>query len=306
MPSIAKSFNWDDLKYFLAVARTGTLRGGADSIMANHATVSRRINVLEESMGARLFDRTQTGLVLTQTGEEFLPHAERVEEEINAASRTVIGRDTEPSGPIYFSMPPFMAMSFIMEELANFSALYKDIDIHIDVTNTLVDLARREADVTLRIAAEVYDDVLGRRLTSYSKAAYCSPAYAEKIKNNAGQGLHFIGWNEPEGDTSAQWIKESPYPHAQLRHRVHEGVPQITLAASGVGLTQIPCFVGDRQPGLVRAPFQQPILDFRSVWLLLHRDLRKTARVRLFVDFIAERIKRKKNDFIVDFGKQKD
>ncbi|MDV7338537.1 LysR family transcriptional regulator [Terasakiella sp. A23] len=301
MPSIAKPFDWDDLKYFLAVARVGTLRGGAESINANHATLSRRLNMLEENMGARLFDRTQSGLVLTQTGEELLPHAQRVEEEINAASRTVIGRDLDPKGPIYFSMPPFMAMSFLAEELADFSSLYKDIDLHIEVTNTIVDLARREADVSLRVVSEVHDDVVGRKLSGYSKAAYCSPDYAEQMQDNGGEGLHWIGWMEPEGDTTAPWIKESAYPKAKLRHRIHEGVPQITLATAGVGLTQIPCFMGDRVSGLVRAPFQKPVVDQRNIWLLLHRDLRKTARVRLFVDFLAERIHKRKHELLVEF-----
>lgn len=298
MPSIGKSIDWDDLKYFLAVARTGTLRGGAESINANHATVSRRLSSLEESIDARLFDRAQSGLVLTQLGEELLPHALRVEEEILSASRTIIGRDAEPSGPIYFSMPPFLALSFVTDDLTEFSETYRDIDLHIDVTNTLLDLSRREADVTLRIAKDVLDDVVGRRLCSYVRATYCSPEYAEKISDNGGEGLCWIGWNEPEGKTTAQWVKDSDFPHAQLRHRVFEGVPQATFAASGMGLTVLPCFIGDAHPGLVRAPFSKPYMDARSIWLLLHKDLRKTARVRLLVDFLARKIKGRKEQIL--------
>ena len=80
------SLNWDDLKYFLAVARSGTLRGGADSIEVNHTTLTRRLSVMEERVGSRLFDRSKQGLVLTQLGEELLPHAQRVEEEMAAAA----------------------------------------------------------------------------------------------------------------------------------------------------------------------------------------------------------------------------
>ncbi|MBL4600563.1 MAG: LysR family transcriptional regulator [Rhizobiaceae bacterium] len=298
MKNIAKSIDWDDLKYFLAVARTGTLRGGADSIDANHATVSRRLSGLEESIDARLFDRTQSGLVLTQLGEELLPHALRVEEEILAASRTIVGRDAEPTGPIYFSIAPFLALSFVTDDLTEFSDLYQDIDLHIEVTNTFLDLARREADVSLRIAKDVLDDVVGRRLTGYTKAVYCSPEYAKKIKDDGGIGLTWIGWDEPEGKTTAQWVKESAFPRAKLRHRVFEGVPQATFAASGMGLTLLPCFIGDRYFGLVRAPFQKPFLDHRNIWLLLHRDLRNTARVRLLVDFLAKKIKGRKGEML--------
>lgn len=299
MSNIGKSIDWDDLKYFLAIARTGTLRGAAESINANHATVSRRLSSLEEGIDARLFDRAQSGLVLTQLGEELLPHALRVEEEILAASRTIIGRDAEPSGPIYFSMPPFLALSFVTDDLTEFSNTYHDIDLHIDVTNTILDLSRREADVTLRIAKDVLDDVVGRRLTGYAKTTYCSREYASKISDNQGEGLIWIGWNEPEGKTTAQWVKDSAYPLAKLRHRVFEGVPQTTLAASGMGLTVLPCFIGDSHPELVRAPFSEPYMDTRSIWLLLHRDLRNTARVRLLVDFLAQKIRGRKEQILV-------
>ena len=91
------AFNWDDLKFFLAVARTGTLRGGADSIDVNHTTLQRRLSIMEDRVGSRLFDRSKQGLVLTQLGEDLMPYAKRVEEEMTAASRVIVGRDAEPS-----------------------------------------------------------------------------------------------------------------------------------------------------------------------------------------------------------------
>ena len=291
------NIDWDDMRYFLAVARSGTLRGGADAIKVNHATVSRRLASLEDSYGARLFDRSKSGLVLTQLGEELLPHAERVEEEITAASRSLTGRDSRPSGPIYFSMPTTMSQSSLPQDLTDFARAYPDIELHIQVTDVMLDLVRREADVSLRVAYEVTEDVVGRRLLQYVKAAYCSPAYAETMKDNGGTGLSWIGWNEGAGETTAQWIRESPYPHAILKHRVPEGGMQSALAASGMGLTYAPCYLADKHPGLVRAPFQKPVKD-RSIWLLLHRDLKETARVRLFVDFLAQRFTCYKNDYL--------
>jgi len=291
------NIDWDDMRYFLAVARSGTLRGGAEAIKANHATVSRRLASLERTYGARLFDRSKTGLVLTQLGEELLPHAERVEDEITAASRSLTGRDSDPSGPIYFSMPTSMSQSSLPQDLTDFAQAYPDIELHIQVTDVMLDLVRREADVSLRVAFEVTEDVVGRRLLQYAKAAYCSPAYAESIKDDGGVGLVWIGWTEGTGETSAQWIRESPYPHATLRHRVPESSMQSALAASGMGLTYAPCYIADKHSGLVRAPFQKPVMD-RSIWLLLHRDLKETARVRLFVDFLARRFAGYKEDYL--------
>ena len=292
------SLNWDDLKYFLAVARTGTLRGGAESIQVNHTTLTRRLSVMEDRVGSRLFDRSKQGLVLTQLGEDLMPHAERVEAEMTAASRVIVGRDAQPTGTVYVTLPHGLAMTSLMDDFAAFAGLYPDITLNMNFTNDIRDLTRREADVSLRIASEVTDDVVGRRLVQMSQAAYCSRDYAETIRDNGGEGLHFIGWHEPEEAITAKWLKDSHYPKARIKHRVSELVPLITLAASGLGMAYLACNLGDRHPDLIRAPFQKPV-PYRSIWLLLHRDLRNTARVRLFVDFLAERVHSRRNEFWV-------
>ncbi|MDK9760107.1 LysR family transcriptional regulator, partial [Vibrio sp. D173a] len=242
--------------------------------------------------------RSKQGLQLTQIGEELLPYAERVEEEMVAASRMIIGKDSEPVGTVYVSMPHGLAMTSIMDDLALFAERYPDITLNLNFGNDIANLSRRESDVSIRIANKVYDDAVGRRLVQMSQAAYCTREYAEKVKDNAGEGLHFIGWHEPEGDVSAQWLKESFYPKATLKHRVSELVPLINLAASGLGMAYLACNLGDRHPNLVRAPFQKP-LPYRSIWLLLHTDLRRTARIRRFVDFLGEQIQSRENEFWV-------
>ncbi|WP_428573280.1 LysR family transcriptional regulator [Roseibium sp.] len=294
----AQTLNWDDLKFFLAVARKGTIRGGADSIQANHTTLARRLSVMEAQVGSRLFDRSNTGLVLTQLGEDLLPIAERVEEEMAAASRVIVGRDAHPSGPIYITMPHGLALTSIMDDLTRFAEIYPEITLNMNFTNNVEDLTRREADVSLRVAHEVTDDVVGRKLVQMSQAAYCSKDYAKRVRDNGGEGLHLIGWQEPEKDTTARWVQQSCYPKAVLKHRVSELVPLISLAASGLGMAYLACNLGDQHPELIRAPFQHP-LPYRNLWLLLHRDLRNTTRVRLFVDYLASEIKRRRNEFWV-------
>ncbi|WP_026958282.1 MULTISPECIES: LysR family transcriptional regulator [Aliagarivorans] len=292
------AFNWDDLKFFLAVARAGTLRGGAQAIAVNHTTMTRRLSVMEQRIGSRLFDRSKQGLVLTQIGEELLPYAQRMEEEMTAASRFIVGKDADPVGTVCVSLPHGMALTSLMDDFALFSTRYPDITLNLQFGNDIANLSRREADVSVRVANEVFDDAVGRRLVQMSQAAYCSREYAERVKDNQGEGLHFIGWHEPEGDVTAQWLKESFYPKATLKHRVSELVPLVSLAAAGLGMAYLSCNLGDRHPGLVRAPFQKP-LPYRSIWLLLHRDLRRTARIRCFVDFLAEQVQARENEFWV-------
>jgi DNA-binding transcriptional LysR family regulator len=292
------SLNWDDLKYFLAVARTGTLRGGADSIQVNHTTLTRRLSVMEERVGSRLFDRSKQGLVLTQLGEDLMPHAERVEAEMTAASRVIVGRDAQPSGTVYITLPHGLAMTSLMDDFTAFADLYPDIILYMNFSNDIRDLTRREADGSRRVASEETDDVVGRKLVQMSQAAYCTREYAERVADNGGEGLHLIGWHEPEEATTADWVKNSYYPKATLKHRVSELVPLITLASSGLGMAYLACNLGDRHPDLIRAPFQKP-MPYRSIWLLLHRDLKNTARVRLFVDFLADQVRSRRNEFWV-------
>ena len=107
------ALNWDDLKYVVAVARQGTLRGGADAINVNHTTVTRRLSQLEARIGGRLFDRSKQGFVLTQLGLDLLPYAERVEDEMTALSRTLVGSDAQPHGTVVITMPHALALSLI-------------------------------------------------------------------------------------------------------------------------------------------------------------------------------------------------
>ena len=139
--------NWDDLKFFLAVSRAGTIRGGADLLHANHTTVARRITVMEDHIGSRLFDRSTTGLVLTQLGEDLMPYALRIEGEMTSASRIIVGRDAQPAGTVYVTMPHGLAMTSIMDDLTAFSDTYPDIELDVHFTNDIADLARREARV---------------------------------------------------------------------------------------------------------------------------------------------------------------
>lgn len=185
-----------------------------------------------------------------------------------------------------------------IDDVAAFAAMHPEIDLHMSFSDDVVNLARREADISLRVADEVIDNVVGRKLVPMSWAAYCSKDYAAKVRNNEGEGLHVIGWENPETDAAIRRAMSPHYPKAELRHRVSDMIALAHAAGAGMGMAYLACNMGDRSPHLVRAPFQKPQSAY-YVWLLLHRDLRNTARVRLFVDFIAERAQVRKNEFLV-------
>lgn len=289
MTTAIQRLNWENIKIFLAIARGGSLRRAAEELRINHATMARHLNTLEDQVGARLFDRTKTGLNLTTIGEELLPFAQNIEAEIAAASRLVTGRDHRHEGVVYFSLPPSLVLSPISQYLADFAREYPQIEVVLHLSNAFAKLHKREADISLRYAQEVTDDLVGRRLVRCNKAVYCTPQYAEKMLDNQGDGLHWIGWAEEVGAQHVPWTLKSAFPKATLKYRANEVAPQLTLASSGLGLTMLPCFIADQYPGLIRAPYSAPLPD-RSIWLLLHNDLRGTGRIRAFVDYLADRI----------------
>lgn len=282
--------DWSALRIFLAIARAGRLRRAAAALDVSHATVARALANLERDLGARLFDRGRAGFVLTEPGERLLSVAERVEREIAIAEDAVLGRDAEPSGVVRLTAAPIFCLSLLPDLLPRFAEAFPEIDLRVEVTNRRRDLGRLEADVSIRIARQVEDDVVGRRLLQYRKAIYAAPAYLAAHPDLAvgdGAGAAWIGWEGPDDD--AAWVRASPFPNAAHRHGLNEATLQVEAAARGLGLAYLPCFIGDRDPRLARVPGVPPV-DDRSIWLLLHADLRRAARVRAVVDFFAERI----------------
>lgn len=282
--------DWDDLKFFLAVARRGSIRAAAQVLDVNHATVSRRINAFEEKIAVRLFERLPRGYVLTPAGEEMFASAERIDEEIAALDRRVIGRDTQLSGRLRVTAPQALVTHVLMPGLVAFSEAYPGIEMDIIGSYAEFNLTKREADIAIRLTdLSPPDHLVGRRVAHYYKAVYASRPYLARHDPVAHpEAMHWLGWEDEE--PYPPWVKSSAYSETRIRHNVND--PSIHLAAvrAGLGISMLPCFLADPDPELERLPPGEP-LSSRDVWILTHKDLRHTARVRTFMDFIAEVIK---------------
>ena len=290
MPDRKLSIDWNDLRIFLGVFRSGSLRGAARVLHLNHATVSRRLKALEAGFGSRLFDRTPDGFAPTQAGDDLFEYAERVEDELFQAQQQIAERDTELGGEVKVSLPYAILRGFLAPDLREFSELYPGIDLNLELTDRFSDIVRLEADVSIRMAHSVTDDVVGRRLIQYAKCIYAAPDLAGELSSNSDpsiQGQSWIGWHAGDGENA--WLRNTAYPNLPARHNLPNHALQLEMARAGLGLAMLPCFLGDRDRDLVRVPGAVAIAD-RSIWLLLRSDLRKTARVRAFVDFIAAAI----------------
>ena len=283
---------WDDLRIFLAVARAGSVSGAANRLSVQHSTVSRRLRSLEEQLGTRLIERKKSGSTLTEAGEDLLASAARIEAEILEFESNRSGQGAEAAGVLQVSAINNMASTVLMPIFAGFSAAYPRIELHVQVSNKFVSLAERDADVAIRLTNAPTDTLFGTRMVTVASAVYGAPDYVDRLSAGDADelwlGVECCGFHR-------SWTKQACPSGA---HNFFVDDTLLTLAAlkQGAGLAYLPCFMGDGDPALKRwrAPEAQHDL---GLWLLYHRDLRRTQRVRLFREFMMQETAKQRDVF---------
>lgn len=280
--------NWDDIKLFLALMRTGSVREAAARLGVSHSTVARRIDAMEKKLAVRLFDRLPTGYVLTEVGEDMLRVAEQVETELEGLERRILGHDHKLAGRIRVTMIDAFATNLLMPHLAEFTRKYTEIDLEVEVTYEEANLDRREADIALRFASNPPEHLIGRRLLTCATAAYASQDYLARHSLKDPETDRWIGFGGQE--SFPRWVKESKFPDIPSKGRIVSLLVQVEACKAGMGVGMLPCFLGESEPTLQRLSPARANSNF-ELWLLTHLDLRANARVRIFSDFIASAIK---------------
>lgn len=278
--------DWDDVRYFLAVARQGSLSAAARILGVNHSTVLRRIAGLETAMGVRLFDKLPRGYALTVAGEELHRTALSMEETLAAASLRLSGRDAQLDGTLRVTTVDIMAMHVLPRHLAAFRAQHPRIRVDVTVAEASLSLTRREADVAIRLIAEPPDNLVGRALSGLAFAPYGTAAVVEGHGGAALAEASWIGLDENFDHTAmTRWMR-AEVPSDRIVCQLNSVATLVEMVRAGVGFGLLPCALADRMPELRRvAP---PMADSGTrVWLLTHRDLRMMGRVRAFLDFMA-------------------
>ncbi|MEJ2452637.1 MAG: LysR family transcriptional regulator [Candidatus Thiodiazotropha sp.] len=280
------NLNWDDLRVFLAVARCGAISSGARQLGLQHSTVSRRIQKLEQDLGVRLFDKVPSGYQLTSEGEDLQQAAGRMEREVLTVDGAMSGKDMSPSGPLRVTAIDNMASTVLMPMFTGFGRQYPEVTLHLMVSNSDLSLAQREADVAIRLTNTPPDTLIGKRVVTVSSAVYGSGHYIEQLKK-AGEGPEWLGVECCNFHRS--WTKQAC---GDRPHRFYVDDTLLTQAAlrQGMGISILPCFMGDPDPALVRYGSPEPAWDL-GLWILLHPDLKRTARVLAFRDYMMAAIK---------------
>ena len=281
--------DWDDVRYFLAVARGGSVRAAAEGLGVNHSTVLRRIAQLEERLGAHMFERLPSGYRLTDAGEEVLEFAEQMQASSSQLETRVFGRDQSVRGLLRVTLAPTLATHLLMPDFADFARLHPEIEMEILSIGEPVNLTNREADVAIRVVYEhgaLPLNLHGLKGPELFGGVYMSRELLAAWRAGAPDRIRWIVISK---HGIPDWAREAGIPTAEVPFRTTDAGAQLAAVRQGLGMTTLPCFVGDADPLLVRVP-GIPLHKHGTLWLLTQGETRKTNRVRLFTDFVSRRL----------------
>ena len=276
---------WDDLLYVLSVGRAGSLSGAARALKVNHSTVFRRIGAIEAQLGVRLFDRHRDGYGPTAAGETVIELAEKLDDDVIALERKLAGEDLRPSGTVRVTTTDTL-IDIVVPLCGQFQDAFPEICVELVTGNQFLNLSRRDADVALRPSREPPETLHGRRVSSIAFAPYGSRSYLASAGSRALNRAHrWIGLDDTLSHLSAhKWLQENVQPE-RIAFKASSFLAIRRACTSDMGLALLPCYLADDLPELERVapPIEALATD---LWLLVHEDIRRTARVRAFVDFI--------------------
>jgi len=281
------SLSWDDYRVVQAIAEAGSLAGGGRHAGVSHPTMLRRLNAIEATLGVRVFERFRTGYVPTPAGEELLAAARAMSELTEETERKLVGQDLRPAGLVRLTTTDTLLVGLLARPIARFRKEHPEITLHVSVSNNVFDLSRREADIAIRPAASPEPHLVGRRLGVIRLAAY--------LRRSRGGSDP-----EPRAADALAWIGPAPAMryeelHAWMSRNVPEAACGLRLdtllgiyaaARAGTGAAVLPAYLAGTDGDLHRAGEYIDDLDV-DLWLLVHPDLRRTARILATLDFFA-------------------
>ena len=287
--------DWSLYRFFLAVAQCGSLSGAARQLGVSQPTVGRQIQELEGHLGARLFDRVASGYVLTETGEAIVGLAKSIELSAVAIERRIAGEDQSLAGSICLCAPEGLGNCWLVPKLAKLRDRHPEIDVDLVIGMSLRDLVRREADVALRIGNPGSDELIGRRIAKVAFGLYASEAYLSRYGAPRSLGdlsRHtVIGSTGPVANLSQVERLQAMMGETGFGFSCNTLLVQFSALQHGLGLLPIPHYMAHGHPELHRV-LEEDFSDSLDLWLLTHRDLKETARIRTVLSFLGEEIGR--------------
>jgi DNA-binding transcriptional LysR family regulator len=287
---------WDDFRLVKNVAEAKGLGGAAEKLGVNHSTVFRRLGQLEETLGVKLFERHRTGYALTTAGEEMAALAERMDEDVASFARKLAGQALSPAGELRVTTNDTLLAHLLTPIFARFCAQCPDVRLDVVLANQALNLSKRDADVAVRATDNPPETLVGRRVATigwaiYGRALdYPKPAVIELVElyNRA-----WVSLGDNLGALKVARFVRERVATDKIVYKVNTVLGLAEAVEAGIGVGPLPCFIADERPALVR--LSPPNADFSTgLWLLTHPDLRQSARVRAFLDFVAAEITKRR------------
>ncbi|MGA3683720.1 LysR family transcriptional regulator [Pseudomonas graminis] len=282
--------DWDNVRFFLAVARGGSVRSAAARLKVNHATVLRRISQFEEELRSHLFEKTPAGYRLTEAGYEILELAEQMEATSNLMEARIFGRDQSLRCTLRFTLAPTLATHLLMPGLAEFCQLHPEIEIELLSSFEPVNLTMRQADVALRLVydgGELPPNLYGLKGPDLYGAVYVAKSLIAAVETGPAGDLRWVAKSQEADAINTDLIGDLVL--TGIPFKTTDAGAQLEAVRQGIGMAHLPCFIGDADEALVRVPISK-VAKIGTLWLLTQGETHKTTRVRVFTEFVSRKL----------------
>ncbi|MGC6511229.1 MAG: LysR family transcriptional regulator [Parvibaculales bacterium] len=301
--------DWDDLRFFLAVAGAGSLSAAAKQLNVNTTTVLRRIAHLEEALDARLFERLRSGYQLTQSGSRLREMLDPVDQNLSALERDFQAESEETGGLVKMSAGEVIGAQVLASGMEAFQARYPGVTLTLLIDQGLgwagssaaaprIMNPLRDVDMTIRAARPTDGDMLMRKIGEMAYGLYSSDRHQQGIDVKSlarGElnGAKLIGFAEEEAPVGPVWWLSRVEKSGQVTARTSSATARMRMVENSAAIAALPCILADANPALTRVLGPAHVGAF-ELWLLVRKDLAKLSHVRTAMDFVIDQVQSKK------------
>jgi DNA-binding transcriptional LysR family regulator len=287
----AGALDWGNLRFFLELARTGSLGRAARGLGVDRNTVARRVGALEAELGLALFERGPQGWTRTPAGDDLAALAGRVEEDVLAIARHADASDRAVAGTVRLTAATHIAAHLLAPEVPALRARHPALVLEVAADQRTFDLTKREADLALRLGRPRSPGLVTRKLSDVAYRLYAAPAYLSAEGGAARPRAvdfardAFVGFEESLASTPHERWLDGLGPERTVVFRCNSTAALASAARAGAGVAVLPCFVAERAGDLVPLSAPEPVPP-HELWLLVHGDLRRTPRVKAVIEWV--------------------